>query len=146
MRLGSLLVVLLSTFLASVAVVLPCVTTQGCIARDDVYHVARSDSILFARTRHAPPPSHASSSHAPPAHAPDMTDADRISASAAIWNKMKNHVMRGRNDMPKSGRHTTSSFFAPEAKHAYLASSLAVNTQTSLAKSGWDGDQKKTLR
>ena len=59
-----------------------------------------------------------------------------MTTAAGIWNKMRNHVMRGRKDMPKSGRHTTSSFFAPEAKHAYLASSLAVNTQTSLAKSG----------
>lgn len=51
-----------------------------------------------------------------------------------IWNKMKNHVLRGRPDKLETGRHTTSSFFAYEAKHGHLAPSLIVNAQTSFAK------------
>ncbi|KAI0725730.1 hypothetical protein C8Q72DRAFT_574067 [Fomitopsis betulina] len=125
MRFSSLLVVLLSTFLATIAVAseLPCVTTQGCIARDDASHAARSDSALLARNKLAPSP-----------------EVERVTTAAGIWNKMRNHVMRGRKDMPKSGRHTTSSFFAPEAQHAKMAPSLVVNTLTSFAKAN-----KKTL-
>ncbi|KAI0719434.1 hypothetical protein C8Q72DRAFT_863852 [Fomitopsis betulina] len=132
MRFASLLV-FLSTLLASVAVAweLPCMTTQGCIARDDSSHATGSGSLLFARN--GGPSGHGGSSggHSPGNSPPPMSLEETV---LQIWNKMKNHVLRGRPDKLETGRHTTSSFFAYEAKHGHLAPSLIVNAQTSFAK------------
>lgn len=49
---------------------------------------------------------------------------------------MRDHVIAGRGDLAKSGRHTTSSYFALAAKHGSLVKSMVVDPHTSFAKVG----------